>query len=383
MKRYRCARTGRGIQAILVLAVFGVLAMVPALAGAQPAWDANRGNCEEVLVHPETFRLDQVRRCAQLWEAYREVGELTQSQVQQVARGFSRLFYEGDAADRAMAQTALNRMNTSVLERGDFLPRGSTSASAASRSPIRVGESSRSARRRAETFNRDGMRDYERGRYRDAARNFERALEADPWYPRAKYNLACQLALLGETAESLRHLDELSRWDTDEAHQQASRALVDEDFISLRDNPQFRDITGYTRVQLLNGADEAGLERTEEIHTALVDARMDVASYGYDRTARYRPIVWYRPGYERKAEQIRELLADPATGIRMINWDTQYDLIVVWGQSDEAAGAVSPPVVQGTFDGTILETGAEETAEEVQDSVDAARGFVEEWMPGD
>ena len=375
----------------LIAVVFGVL-LIPASASAQPEWDANRGNCEDVLQQPQDHGLDEVRSCTQTWESYRDPGTLTRDEKLVYARGFSRLYYEGTDSDQRLALTALSRLGLEVLERGDFLPTGTSRARARwerDTTPIHVGQSSRRNRRTAGSRNADGMEEYEDGDYAAAARQFERALDADPWHVLAKYNLACQYSLLGRFDDAVHHLDELSRWQIPESAVRMGRARVDEDFLPMRDDPRFREITGYVRAQVLNGAGSAGLESVEMIRTEMVAAEMDVASYGNDRHLWMRPSIYYRAGYESEAHRLNRILGLDNTAVDVITWATDYDIVVVYGSIEAAtANPVPRPVVQGTWDGTIVGGDAEDAGEGAVDAVEAGMGAaedpagaVEEWVP--
>lgn len=361
-------------------------------ASAQPEWDANKGNCDDALQQPQDFQLSRVRTCVQIWETYRDVGNLSMDQRARYARGFSRLYYQGSAADRSLAQGALSRMGMDVLQEGDFLADDGPDPSQWQRdtTPIHVGDSSRRAQRRANSLNSDGLDAYNGGDYAGATRLFEQALQEDPWHVLAKYNLACNYSLLGRYDEAVRHLNELSRWDIPQSDERMARARVDEDFIPMRDDYRFRLITGYTRAQVLNGAGEGGLEAVAAVRQAFLDAEVDVSSYGYDAHTRVRPLVYYRPGYESTARMAESVLAHEETELRRIDWRSDFDVIVVYGDLQGAvATPLRPPVVQGTWDGTIIPSGdaveagedAAGTAEDAAEAVEDPAGAAEEWVP--
>ena len=286
-----------------------------------------------------------------------------------------------------MATSALRRLGVDLLERGDFLPSGSAQPFEPVRQntrPIEVGRSSRRAQRRAQGHNADGMEAYNDGDYASAARYFERAIDSDPWHVLAKYNLACQYSLLGRVDDAVFHLGELSRWDIPESDERMARARVDEDFIPIRDDARFRTITGYTRAQVLNGAGSAGLGAVEAIRGQLEEADVDVASYGHDRHIRLRPLIYFRGGFEDRANRLDRLLTLENVDLRQITWPSEFDIIVVFGGMEAAdANPVPRPVVQGTWDGTIITADAEEEGEEAVETVEEAVETVEEWMPPD
>lgn len=372
----------------LGIALFLVLASAPALA--QSDWAENRGNCETVLVDSQDYDVSEIRTCVQRWESYGSADDISRSQAEGFARGLSRLYYEGGPRDRSLAQGALSRLGLSLLdEGGDFMPDPEMEAFLnRDQSPIYVESVSSRAERRSREHNRDGMREYERGDYRAAAAEFRDALEDNPFNRRAKYNLACQYALLGQYDDSLRELDELGRWDSGDAQEQLSHARTDEDFLSMRGDVRFRLITGFANIQLLNGAGDAGLEKVAEIHAAITEAGYSISSYGYDKNSRSRPVVWFRRGYEDLTETVAQIIDAPDTATRNLGWTSEYDVIVVWGA---LGGAEVPmPEIQGLLriEGGDPEQAVhevveymEEVPEMVEDPGGAVEGAAEEWVP--
>jgi tetratricopeptide (TPR) repeat protein len=371
---------------VRLAALAGLLLLAaPATAQDRALWEQNKGNCDSILSAPQMHELTVVRECAQRWESYGHPDAISRTEAQGYARGFSRLHYQGTDRDRSLAESALSRLGLTVLPRGDFLPderlegflRRNTS-------PIRVLETDARSTRTARERNSDGMREYNRGNYEAAARQFRQALEADPFYILAKYNLVCQLALLGDRDEAFRHLDELSRWDSAAAREQTTHALTDADLTSLRDDIRFRLIMGTARVQVLNGAGQPGVARATEIRNALRGQGYDVASFGHDRHSRARPTVWYSRGFEQVASEAATVVGEGVQS-RPIDWATDFDVVVVWGTTSQP-GQLPRPLVQGYLS---LESGdpeqavedTEDTLLDVRDTVEDPEGAAQEWQP--
>lgn len=369
--------------------VFLAILSSPMVGFSQTGWDST---CDSVLQEPEYYFLSDVRRCAQRWESYMDVGSVSAEDAALYARGFSRLYHQGSASDRAMADTALNRLGQSPLPASsvpgsnlleDFL--------AQDRPTLRVEEGNN---RRARSHNEDGMDEYEDGDYRGAVEEFLDALDDDPFYALAKYNLVCQYALLGETEEAIFHLDELSRWDDySVVSERMERAHSDSDLNSLRDDPRFRYITGYLETEVLNGAGDAGVEQATQIRDTLASIPIHIAGFGHDATIRSRPMIWYRTGFEDWADEAEQAMGVGDVTRMMISWDTDADLVVVWGDPESLADIpVERPVVQGVLRGTIEsgdpEEALDDTGEGLEDAAGAAEdpegaaGDFEEWMPG-
>jgi tetratricopeptide (TPR) repeat protein len=357
----------RRIQAVIVAAVVLGLA-APAFAD-NVQWNRNKGDCEYVLKAPDRYPLGSVLECTQLWEQYRDVSSMSPDERSLFARGFSWLFIYGDQQQKAVAQGALSRIGKPKplvfdTQRGWVDPNlavltdplndataGNVPQPGRELRPLprrEVKAPSKKAARKAKKSNSKGFKAYKKRRYSEAAEHFRDALRADPFYVKAKYNLACNLALLGDSDGSLQALLELQSWDSGAAQGSFNKARGDRDFERLHADQRFRRLVGLVRIQLLNGADEPGLFHVGRIRNDLLARNYYIAQYGYDRYTRKRPLVYYREGYEPQARLAKDIVANPRTAVIKINWNSPFDVIIVWGDPDVASReGVSGPVVQG------------------------------------
>jgi tetratricopeptide (TPR) repeat protein len=93
---------------------------------------------------------------------------------------------------------------------------------------------------------RENDRGYERRKADDhlgAIFYYQRAVRLDPSYEYGHYNLACELALTGETRSALNSLRVLSHIGTPLARKFLREASADPDFREIRSLPEFREIT--------------------------------------------------------------------------------------------------------------------------------------------
>lgn len=352
--------TGKRALIVLGLVWVGLLWGGSALAD-DLQWNRQKGDCEYVLKAPDRYPLDSVQECTILWEQYKDISGLSPDEKSLFSRGFSWLFLYGDSNQKTLAQGALGRVGKTkplCLFEGTWrdpnIGQSCTSAEEATGelrllAPVSPKKPSKQAARKASSANSKGYRAYKKRRYAEAVQHFEDALQHDPFYVKAKYNLACNLSLLGDADSAVKTLLELQSWDSGDARAHFQQARSDKDFEPLHNDSRFRRLVGLVRVQLLNGAGEPGLYHVGQLYSKLTSRKYYIAQYGYDRHVRKRPLVYYRKGYEAQAQQIKELIANIRTASIEIKFDTPFDLIVVWGDPDVAAeSGVSGPLVQGT-----------------------------------
>lgn len=349
----------RWVVAALALSAIGLWG---ATAGAQDLsqWNRNKGDCEFVLKAPERYPLPSVNECVQLWEQYRDVSGLSPDERALYGRGPSWLFVQGVNADqKALARGSLNRMN--IIEAycfdGDRWDIACGKAGGGRDSFVELKplpkvtpkDVGKGARGKASKLNSEGLRAYKKRAYPAAIAKFEQALKIDPFYVKAKFNLACNQSLVGDKQGALQTLLELQSWDSGEAQAAFQNARKDKDFEPLYNDRQFRQLLGLIRLQILNGAQEPGLFHVGRIHKDFSKRNYVVHSYGYDRHIRKRPLIYYREGYEQQAQLAKEIVSNLRTAVKKINWDSPYDVIVVWGDPEVAQRTgTGGPIVQGT-----------------------------------
>ncbi len=361
------------------LAAATLVSLGSTAAADEVQWNRNKGDCEFVLKAPDRYPIDSINECTILWEQYKDVKGLSPDERSLFARGFSWLFVYGKGEQKSIAKGALGRIGKPrplcLVENTWRDPNigqscttgGADSAEAIERPlpPVTPKRPSRGALAKAKRLTKQGLGLHKRKRYAAAVDKYEQALSSDPFHVKAKYNLACALALLGDANGSIQALRELQSWDSGEARGKFSKARSDKDFEPIHSNARFRRLVGLVRIQLLNGAGEPGLFHVGRIHKSLTSRNFYIAQYGFDRHTRTRPLIYYRKGYEAQAQMAKEIVANIRTATLEIQWDSPFDLIIVWGDPDVAARAgVSGPIVQG---------------EEVKNKGNAAKDFVDKF----
>lgn len=353
-------------------------------------WEQRKGQCDQILTTPNAFQLDDVSRCMKLWETYRTVGDLSVDLRSMYAVAFSLVWYQArDPFERAVADAALNRLciprhpmgnDGKIAEKvPDVLQCGATAVSkvdqaAAAKSAENTAEASKARsvadelaalrgsvqtrdvndarRKKAQDLNRKALAAHNKKKYGEAIDLYEQSLASWPHYVTAKYNYICALALLGDTEGALQNLEDLYSWDDPEVNQRMIKARTDEDLFVLRDNLRFKQLTGYFRLVIANGAGQYGLEHVQRVVNEIEGRRYAIASTVNDKKPRMNPVIFYRPGFEQYADEFKLILNARKVDMAPIDWQTLDDMIIIWGQQEAlnlAAGDVQmAPVVQGT-----------------------------------
>jgi tetratricopeptide (TPR) repeat protein len=344
-------------------------------------WEMRKGNCEQVLGAPQAYGHEELVQCMKVWETYRSVHDLSLSVRSMYAVAFSKVWYDTeDLYTKAIADVALGRLcvkrhplvNGQVKEElpselacgttqhitenkdpsvTDTLVAAQESPITSKRGTVPVDKVSDKRAKKAATSNKNGVRSAGKKAYGKAVESYEAALETYPHYVTAKYNLVCVLALMGDTTEAMRHLEELYTWDDSEVEARLIKARTDEDLVLLRDIPEFKQMTGYFRLVLANGAGEIGVEPLTRIKTELEARRFVISDVRNLKQPLLTPTIWYRDGFEDYVSTFKTIIGTQKVKTFKIDWDTLEDVIVAWGQPEAASLAgtgQAAPVVQGT-----------------------------------
>lgn len=366
----------------LLLAAIGFLTTFAACATTEAPkdttmnyWDKKKGDCDAVLSMPHAYSLTQITHCTKMWEMYRYVDNIPLKERSMYAIAFSTVSHKStDPYDRGVADAALARIciprhpmgsngqireeipdklecNSSVT---DISISGQGVASsnpfARIKGTVEVEEVSDKDAKKARDLYKKATAQRKKKALGKAISLYKDALEANPFDVSAKYDLACAYAVDGDERAALRHLEELYTWDDPDAERRLVKARTDEDFEGIRDNANFKLLTGYVRVALVNGASALGEPTVAAMKKKLEKNDVAIAEIGKSNRVELQPQIWYREGFEDYAYQIKEILGQSKMTVNVMrNVATPNDVLVVWGQPEAAQYAVgqSAPVVQG------------------------------------
>ncbi|MBP7127346.1 hypothetical protein KBD49_13365 [Myxococcota bacterium] len=316
---------------------FGLgLALAMPAATAQESWDREKGNCEGFFQSPDEAPLAELQTCLKIWEAYRDVRQLSEPQRQTAARAFQRVFRDGDPESRYLARTALGRLG--------FAPetaQAGTAQQAPKRKKYRAHPAGEEDQKAALQIRKKGMDRYQKKDWEGAIALFEQALERDPASTQLLYDAACAHALAGHREMAVEYLLRLADLATPDAMAKLAKARKDKDFDRMREDPDFKRATGYAKVKVLNGMppadEEIGEDNVFRLAQLLRNPKLGyvVEEGGKDKHPRSRPHVWFKDHAKAQAVIVMKLLGHPRTRLVPIDWDTPFDLIVSWADQVE------------------------------------------------
>ena len=363
-------------------------------------WANKKGNCETVLKTPYAHDMNEITRCTKLWEMYRYVDDIPLTERSMYAVAFSRVSYQAtDPYDRGIADAALSRIciprhplgsNGEVREEiPDKLECSNTGISElsvagtalASNNPylsrkgkIPLGEVSDRDAAAANASYKKAMAERKKNNTGKAISLYREALRQNPYHIGARYDLACALAISGDESGAIRELEELYTYDDPEAEQRLVKARSDSDFEYIRSNPNFKLITGYVRITLVNGAGAIGEPQVQIIKKKLEQRNFPIAEVGKG-SAQTVPQIWYREGFDDYANQIRDTLNIRKMSVNVMRKPTtEDDILVVWGQPEAASLGLgqNAPVVTGT-----RAQGSDNKLDDITDSVNKNKQSVD------
>ncbi len=325
------------------------------VANAQPQWEREKGDCDKILMSTKRSRrnLSRVSECTELFLTYRDPTILSPKQRRKYRRGFSVLYYKGDEDGRENALEALKMIDAKPLDRDLVFPEEAEASSAVAKHRcVSYPEVSAARERKARKYNKKGLKAYRRRKYRKAVSYFEKAMKADPNYLEAIYNAACNYALLRDSRAAVELLRDLKSRCGREPRVFLRKAHRDRDFRYIRKDPEWREVTGYVEILLLNGAGPEGEPHVARIKRDMATMGRRPAFVGTDKYPRSKPLIYYKPAFKELAEKLKDVVASPSTKLKEINFNTairkyNFDIIVVWGMPHRTALKEIPKVKTG------------------------------------
>ncbi len=332
------------------------LQILPSGAHADDRWNQNKGDCEQTFAQFRTESIDRLRDCAMRWEMYKDVRSVDDNQKSLLQQGLQKLYDEGTERDAMMALSALKRLGlrperlrektmavpvvapdrdaAPVIDEERVPARGKGRVEA--EPPPQAEEPTRApSRREAQAGIKKGNGHFKAGRPADALTEYLIASDADPTYAPPLYLTAMCYARLGKRDLAIDYLRQLKALNSDEARPLVRKAANEPEFKSMRAMGTFKEVTGTAVIQLLNGGGEKTKSKLLDYALKLKEAGLPVANIANDRNPRHNTYVYAKPGFDDQAEDIRRQLRLGMVHKRVIDWPSDYDIVIVLGAPSE------------------------------------------------
>jgi len=303
-----------------------------------------------------------------LWVTYSSRAGLSAKDSRKYAVAFNRLHQEAEPGLAWIAVQALQRLGLEPegqrassagatspratspppVERrtSSFGPPPSSASASAGKAPAK--QASSKDWKSADAAVKKGLKLHRKKKYKPALAQYDKALARVPVHTKALYNAAGALALLDRIPEAVERLRAMRATDTEDGYARLAKARGDRDFESARTNADFKEVTGYAKVIILNSLGEYGEEEVERIQEYVEGAGYPVADVLADRLEnRPSPIIWHQPGVAKSTAYIlSKLVNHPKTMLVPIDWETDVDIAISWGDTIQVDPKTGRPKVK-------------------------------------
>jgi hypothetical protein len=319
------------------LVLFTLVAASPLTAHAA-SWDEQAMTCLVAFNKPAEANEKSLVGCADAFGTSARLERFSAHDRKSAEAGLRWLYENGSDLGSQIARESLVRLDVKLPPRA--VPAAETAKPAARAEDDRrprydPGEARTAEREAAEKLVKDGITQNKKKKWKEGAALLTNALDKDPRSEAALYNLACADANLPDkhpdAISNLRHLADLA---TDSATAKLIKARIDPDFDAIRDEPDFKQVTGAVRVQVVNTIGDPGEPAIENIQKLLVklDQRKPDAKDD-DSTPLDHPVIQFKAHAKAQTGLLADLLNHPKVELQPMAADStsKYDIIVRWG----------------------------------------------------
>jgi hypothetical protein len=321
------------------------LAMVALPAHAADSWDTIADGCIKALGTPDKSDAKRLLSCADTFSADARLDKLSSGDKSAIEKGLHWLYDNGDDTAARIAREGLMRLGVNLPARsskGDpgRAAGGTTAQSEPERKKYDPPEAKDSERKAADKMSDDAVKLLKKKKWADGAKILDKALDKDPRGEKVLYNLACAEANLdGKHGKANEHLQDLADLGTDEATKRLLKARSDPDLEPLHDLADYKRVTGYARILVVNTVGTPGEKGVENIQKLLVKLDHRKADEKDEEKAQDSPSLQFKPHAKAQSALLADLLK--ATKLDLIQGESKYDIIVRWGTKIENGKAVS------------------------------------------
>lgn len=329
---------------LLASTVLASLSAGRALA-ADP-WKANGGDCDQTAFKsPLDASLKHISECVKLWEAYKSsVKDVKGLYKENVSLAMQLLYQKGSDDDAAIAKIALGRLGVTDLPARSAkagskagTSGGTKAADDGTRKPYAPPTPSKADIKAADAAFKTGYGAYQKQKFDVALKSYLKMVDVAPGYHKGHYNVACAYALLGDEANMnkfLQNLRDMAAGGDVDANKVLRTAWSDTDFKDIKDKSlNFKRITGYTRVLLINDIPEQDEKNFKNLTTLFEKLGYKPDTKDSDKKPLKKPHIFYLAHADHAAYAARKLIKHDKTVVKLMD-DPEalkgYDMVVQW-----------------------------------------------------
>ena len=312
--------------------IAAVAALLITATGSAASFESDRSACGGVFSAPQKASAARLKRCLDRYAAYGNFNQL-QSNYRGVAKDAARWAYRnGDAETSLVARDVLYRYGARLpIRTGGGVVVSSKSKAPAGRKRYNPPPASKANQAASASKTKAGIKQLLKKRYSAGLRTLESAIKLNPRNEKAIYNYACGLSLSKKKSKALVWLQNLADLGSKASGEHLVKARSDGDFTPLRGNNDFKRITGYARIYVVNHIGMAGEKALENIETLLKKLGHTEIKLGKSDKPRTEPEVLFRPPSTAQVALLAELLEHPRTRLDKLKGDAPFDIIIHWG----------------------------------------------------
>lgn len=306
-----------------------------ALPAYAASWEEQGLNCLVAFNKPADSNEKTLIGCADAFGTSAKLDRLNPRDRKSVENGLRWMVENGSDAACAIAREALLRLDIKLPARAPKPTTGPVTNTPNEPKRYDPPEAKTADREAAEKLVKDGIALNKKKKWQDGEATLKKALEKDPRSEAALYNLACAEANQAEGhAGAIRHLGYLADLGTETATGRLIKARTDADFDGVRDDPEFKRVTGAVRVQVVNTIGSPGEAAVENLETLLVklDQRKPDAKDD-DSAPLDHPVIQFKPHAKAQVGLLADLMNHPRVELQPIAADSpgKYDIVIRWG----------------------------------------------------
>lgn len=321
-------------------------------------WDKSERKCISLFSEPDKAEPAKLETCADEFNTDARLHLLSGLAKDDAKKAMHYLYEKGTDRAALIARDGLYRFGVKIAvrpERGQEAP--STAAAPVARVKYRPDLASKGDQNKALALAKKGVKDLSKNRNDRAEKTLTEAVQLDGRCEFCIYNLACATAKQGQGPPTYERLQWLSDLGTEDAIERLIKARTDGDFAKVNKDPEFKRITGYARIRVVNTLGEPGEKAMENIEIMLKEMGHERPDTADSKDKRDAPQVLFKPHAKAQTAVISSLLNHPRVRIDPMTEDSPYDIIILWGALTKQEGGSTMVESMGpkTVDGKMSE----------------------------